>query len=115
MSKKIGLLSGLKWNDLAQKSELIVVLGGDGTMLRTARFVAKYNVPILGINMGSFGYLTEVNLNEIHSTLELVIRGEFIAEKRMMLNVSIKHGKTVTNVGDVLNDVVFNRGQSVPQ
>ena len=109
-SEKIGFRKGLKWNDLARKSELVVVLGGDGTMLRTARCVAKYNVPILGINMGSFGYLTEVNLNEIHSTLELIIRGEFVAEKRMMLNVSIKHGRTITNVGDVLNDVVINRG-----
>jgi NAD+ kinase len=110
ISEKIGFRKGLKWNDLARKSELIVVLGGDGTMLRTARCVAKYNVPILGINMGSFGYLTEVNLNEIHSTLELIIRGEFVTEKRMMLDVSIKHGRTVTNVGDVLNDVVINRG-----
>jgi len=110
ISEKIGFRKGLKWSELARKSELIVVLGGDGTMLRTARCVAKYNVPILGINMGSFGYLTEVNLNEIHSTLELIIRGEFVTEKRMMLDVSIKHGRTVTNVGDVLNDVVINRG-----
>jgi NAD+ kinase len=110
ISEKIGFRKGFKWNDLARKSELIVVLGGDGTMLRTARCVAKYNIPILGINMGSFGYLTEVNLNEIHSTLELIIRGEFVTEKRMMLDVSIKHGRTVTNVGDVLNDVVINRG-----
>jgi Predicted sugar kinase len=110
ISGKITLDDGLKGNDLARKSQLVVVLGGDGTMLRAARILAGHKVPILGINMGSFGYLTEVNLNEIHSTLELVIRGEFVAEKRMMLNVSIKHDRTVTNVGDVLNDVVINRG-----
>src|SRR5450759_1172435 len=56
---KMGVRGGLKWDDLARKSELLIVLGGDGTMLRTARYVAKYNVPILGINVGSFGYLTE--------------------------------------------------------
>ncbi|PKN53022.1 MAG: NAD(+) kinase [Deltaproteobacteria bacterium HGW-Deltaproteobacteria-13] len=110
ISQKIALGGGLKWNDLARKSQLVVALGGDGTMLRTARYVAEYKVPILGINMGGLGYLTEVNLNEMHSTLELVIQGKFTAEKRMMLNVSLKHGKTVTNVGDVLNDVVINRG-----
>ncbi|MFZ1979836.1 MAG: NAD(+)/NADH kinase [Smithella sp.] len=110
ISQKIALGGGLKWNDLARKSQLIVVLGGDGTMLRTARYVAGHKVPILGINMGSLGYLTEVNLNEMHSTLELVISGKFVAEKRMMLDASIKHGKTVTNVGTVLNDVVINRG-----
>ena len=107
---KIGVRNGLKWDELARKSELLIVLGGDGTMLRTARYVAKYNVPILGINMGSFGYLTEVNLNEMHSTLELILSGKFTAEKRMMLAVAIKHGKIITNVGDVLNDVVIDRG-----
>jgi NAD+ kinase len=109
-AQKMTLGGGLKWNDLARKSQLVVVLGGDGTMLRTARYVAEYWVPIMGINMGSFGYLTEINLNEMHSALELAIAGKFTAEKRMMLNVSIKHGKTLTNVGDVLNDVVINRG-----
>lgn len=110
ISRKIALDGGLSRTDLAKKSELIVVLGGDGTMLRAARYVAGHKVPILGINMGSFGYLTEVNLNEIHPALEMIIRGEFEIEKRMMLDVSIRHGKTVTNVGSVLNDVVINRG-----
>jgi len=81
ISRKIGFRKGFRWNNLARKSELIVVLGGDGTILRTARFVARYNVPILGINMGTFGYLTEVNFNEMHSMLELVIQGEFVTEK----------------------------------
>ena len=107
---KMGLENGLKWDELARKSQLLVVLGGDGTMLRAARHVARHNVPILGINMGSFGYLTEVNLNEMHSTLELILRDKFEVEKRMMLSVAIKHGKNITNVGHVLNDVVINRG-----
>ena len=110
ISRKISLDGGLNRTDLAKKSELIVVLGGDGTMLRAARYVAGHKVPILGINMGSFGYLTEVNLNETHSALELIIKGDFETEKRMMLDVSIKHGKNITNVGSVLNDVVINRG-----
>ncbi len=110
IAAKAGIGVGLKWDELARKSQLLVVLGGDGTMLRAARYVAKHGVPILGINMGSFGYLTEVNLNEMHSALELILGGKFVAEKRMMLDVSIKHGKTITNVGDVLNDVVINRG-----
>ena len=110
ISGKTALDGGLTWDELARKSELVVVLGGDGTMLRTARCLTGYKVPILGINMGSFGYLTEVNLNEIHSTLKLIISGKLVTEKRMMLDVSIKHGKTVTNVGSVLNDAVINRG-----
>jgi NAD+ kinase len=110
ISRKIEHAGGLKWNELARNSEMVVALGGDGTILRTARHLAGHRVPILGINMGSFGYLTEVNLNEIHSTLELIIEGKFVTEKRMMLDVSIRRGKTVSNVGSVLNDVVINRG-----
>ncbi|MBN1363843.1 MAG: NAD(+)/NADH kinase [Syntrophaceae bacterium] len=109
IARKIAQEGGFKWNELAQNSDMVVALGGDGTILRTARHLAGYRVPILGINMGSFGYLTEVNLNETHSTLELIIRGKFVAEKRMMLDVSIKQGKNVTSVGSVLNDVVINR------
>jgi NAD+ kinase len=110
ISAKVSAGGGLAWKDLARKSEMVVVLGGDGTMLRTARYLAGYKVPILGINMGTFGYLTEVNLNELHSTLELIIQGKFITEKRMMFDVSIKSGKTILPVGHVLNDVVINRG-----
>lgn len=110
ISGKIDSAGGLSWNDLARKSELVVALGGDGTMLRAAHYLAGHRVPLLGINLGSFGYLTEVNLNEIHSTLELIINGNFVTEKRMMLDVSIKRGKTVTIAGSVLNDVVINRG-----
>ena len=110
IASKIGIRGGLTWDNLARRAELIAVLGGDGTMLRTARYVAKYNVPIVGINMGSFGYLTEVNLNEMHSALELILRGNYLTEKRMMLDVSIIHGKTIIKAGTVLNDVVINRG-----
>lgn len=110
ISKRINIPGGLTWNDLARKSELVVALGGDGTMLRAAHYLAGHRVPLLGINLGSFGYLTEVNLNEIHSTLELIIAGKFVTEKRMMLDVSIKRGRTITGVGSVLNDVVINRG-----
>jgi NAD+ kinase len=110
IAAKIGIRGGLAGKDLARRAELIAVLGGDGTMLRTARYVAKYNVPIVGINMGSFGYLTEVNLNEMHSALELILRGNYLTEKRMMLDISIIHGKTIINAGTVLNDVVINRG-----
>jgi NAD+ kinase len=110
VAAKIGIRGGLRWEELASKTQLIVVLGGDGTMLRTARYVARHNVPIVGINMGSFGYLTEVNLNEMHSALELILSGKYTTEKRMMLDVVIKRGKTILAAGSVLNDVVINRG-----
>ncbi|KAF0156200.1 MAG: NAD+ kinase [Syntrophaceae bacterium] len=106
----IGGSGGFKLEDLASKVDLIAVLGGDGTMLRTARYVAQRPVPIVGINMGTFGYLTEVNLNETYVALELILKGDFLTEKRMMLDVKIRRGKKIIGSGIVLNDVVINRG-----
>ena len=110
IAAKSAIRGGLTWDDLARKTQLVAVLGGDGTMLRTARYMAKHNVPIVGINMGSFGYLTEVNLQEMHSAMELILRGNYLTEKRMMLDVAISRGKTIINAGTVLNDVIINRG-----
>jgi NAD+ kinase len=110
IAARIGVRCGCSWEELARKAKLIAVLGGDGTMLRTARFMAKHDVAIVGINMGSFGYLTEVNLNEMHSALELILAGQYVTEKRMMLDVSIRRGKTIIASGIVLNDGVINRG-----
>jgi NAD+ kinase len=110
LAGKMRMAQGLTWGELGKKAQLLVVLGGDGTMLRTARHVARYKAPIVGINMGSFGYLTEVNLNEMHAALELILRGKFAVEKRMMLSVLIKKSDGLIKAGDVLNDVVINRG-----
>ena len=106
----IGGSGGFKIEDLASKVDLIAVLGGDGTMLRTARYVAQHPVPIVGINMGTFGYLTEVNLNETYAALELILKGDYLTEKRMMLDVKIRRGNKIIGSGIVLNDVVINRG-----
>ncbi len=106
----IGKSGGFKIEDLASKVNLMAVLGGDGTMLRTARYVAQHHVPIVGINMGTFGYLTEVNLNETYAALELILKGDFLTEKRMMLDVKIRRGNKIIASGIVLNDVVINRG-----
>ncbi len=106
----VGKNGGFKVEDLASHVDLIAVLGGDGTMLRTARYVAQRDVPIVGINMGTFGYLTEVNLNETYAALELILKGDFLTEKRMMLDVKIRRGNKIIGSGIVLNDVVINRG-----
>ena len=105
-----GIYGGWKVADLALKVDLIAVLGGDGTMLRTARHVARHDIPIVGINMGTFGYLTEVNLNETYAALELMLQGKLPIEKRMMLDVTVRRGKKIIGAGIVLNDVVINRG-----
>jgi NAD+ kinase len=110
IAAKADICDGLAWDDLARKVELIAVLGGDGTMLRTARCTAGHDVSIVGINMGSFGYLTEVNFHEMYSALELILQGNFVTERRMMLDVITTRNKIPISTGTVLNDVVINRG-----
>jgi NAD+ kinase len=112
IAAKIGVTPGMERRKLGSLVDLLVVFGGDGTILRTARLVQDHQVPIVGINLGVFGYLTEVNLNEMFSALEVILSGDFQVEKRMMLDVKI-NGVGVDESyrgGSVLNDVVINRG-----
>lgn len=110
IAAKIGGLPGVERRKLWSIVDLIVVFGGDGTILRTARLVRERDVPIVGINLGVFGYLTEVNLDEMYSAMEVILAGEFQVEKRMMLDVEINGGEETFLEGSVLNDVVINRG-----
>jgi NAD+ kinase len=110
IAAKIGYLPGVDKMKLWTLVDLIVVFGGDGTILRTARLVRDRDVPIVGINLGVFGYLTEVNLDEMYSAMEVILTGDFQVEKRMMLDVEIQGGEEPFREGTVLNDVVINRG-----
>ncbi len=110
IAAKIGASPGVDRKKLGSLVDLLVVFGGDGTMLRTARLVRDRDVPIVGINLGGFGYLTEVNLGEMYGALELILAGDFQVERRMMLDVEISGGEEPFREGTVLNDVVINRG-----
>jgi len=102
---------GLDRKNLAGIVDLLVVLGGDGTMLRTARAVREMDVPIVGINLGGFGYLNEINVNEMDEAMEMILAGNYQIEKRMMLDVVISRGDGgQSRERTVLNDVVINRG-----
>jgi NAD+ kinase len=106
---RIGESTGMEWKKLAAAADMVVVFGGDGTMLRVARSVCGFDIPILGINIGGLGYLTEVYLDEMFTALERILAGDVRTEKRMMLDVLItRHGERVGE-GSVLNEVVINR------
>ncbi len=111
IAEKLGFKDGLDRISLASTTDLLVVFGGDGTMLRTARAVREFDIPIVGINLGSFGYLTEVNIQEMEDAMRLILKGDFQTEKRMMLDVVIERGDGgQIRERTVLNDVVINRG-----
>ncbi|MFY9378583.1 MAG: NAD(+)/NADH kinase [Peptococcia bacterium] len=97
-------------SDLGQQVDCVIVLGGDGTFLRAARLMAPSGVPILGIHLGTLGFLTEVEISEIEGALERLCMGEYYLENRMMLEAQImRNGKVITShIG--LNDVVINKG-----
>ncbi|KFE72439.1 NAD(+)/NADH kinase [Hyalangium minutum] len=96
--------------ELAQRAELVIVLGGDGTLIYTARLLAGRGVPILGVNLGSLGFMTEIPVDELFSTLDEVLAGRFKVDSRMKLTCRlVREGKTVLE-DEVLNDVVINKG-----
>jgi len=93
--------------------DLLVALGGDGTMLRAGHLCAPHQVPILGINLGRFGFLIEVGKKTWPERLPLLLEGKFWQEKRMMLRGIHYRGDQVLGQWDVLNEVVVSRGQMV--
>ena len=106
----IGETATCSKEEVPANSELIIVLGGDGTLLNVARIVHPYNVPILGVNFGTLGFLTETTLGELYSTLESVLNKECKIEQRMLLNASLWRGNTKMYDFNVLNDIVINKG-----
>jgi len=97
-------------HDLAAESDLLVVLGGDGTLLAAAREAAPRGIPILPINLGSLGFLTSFTLQEMYPALEETLAGHLAASERVMLRAAlIRDGKTLDDQR-VLNEVVINKG-----
>ena len=92
--------------------DMIVVLGGDGTLLSVARRIEKQNVPILAVNLGSLGFLTEVKYDEIYPTLDRVFRGQFLEDTRQMLACVVRRGQKAYPQPAVLNEVTVNSGPS---
>ncbi len=90
-------------------ADLIVVLGGDGTMISTARWIGKKGVLVLGINYGSLGYLTDFRIEEMFPALESIIGGSYEIDRRVMLETElVRDGERLAS-GRVLNDVVINK------
>jgi len=90
--------------------DLVVVLGGDGTLLGAARKVGRYGFPILGVNLGGLGFLTEIPLEMLYKDMEKVITGQVTVEPRLMLQASVLRNTEEKCRFSVLNDVVINKG-----
>jgi len=95
--------------DIAAQADLAVVVGGDGTMLGVARRMAQAQVPLIGINLGRVGFITDIPLPDAHDALLRVIRGEYTVEEHVLLEGRVVRGAETMYSGVALNDVVINR------
>ena len=110
LAEQIGQVNGYAGEDIPDEVDLIIVLGGDGTLISVARQVGERNVPILGINLGRLGFLTEVTRDELPGMLELLVREEYQISDRMMLDAIIHRNGNEIGKYTVLNDIVINKG-----
>ncbi|MCC6868718.1 MAG: NAD kinase [Burkholderiales bacterium] len=90
--------------------DLAVVLGGDGTMLSLARQLAPFDVPLVGVNQGRLGFLTDIPVREMTATLAAMLDGRYVEQRRTMLKVAVERPDGRSDLGLALNDVVVNRG-----
>lgn len=99
-------------HDIGEDCDLVIVVGGDGSLLSAARTLARYETPVLGINRGRLGFLTDISPDDMHSQVPAVLGGEFVRESRFLLDARVqREGRTVGRA-DALNDVVVNSGTS---
>jgi NAD+ kinase len=106
----IGFVKGVSDDEIREQAELVVVLGGDGTLISVARLMSGKDVPILGVNLGSLGFLTETTVDEMYPRLEKCLEGNPRVSERMMLEVTVNRCGQVIEKTHVLNDVVINKG-----
>ena len=95
------------------EADCALVLGGDGTLLRVARETAKKGIPVLGINLGTLGFLAEVEINRMDEAITKLMAGEYTTEERMMLEGSVFHEGITKGFSSALNDITINRSGSL--
>ena len=106
-------LTGFKtaWlESIGSKVDLVIVMGGDGTMLSVARALKQHDVPLVGINRGRFGFLTDLRAEDMLHALDRILAGEYHTEKRMLLNATVNRSDKIIYQGFAMNDVVVKSG-----
>ncbi len=99
-------------DEIGQSVDLVIVVGGDGSLLSAARTLAKYDTPVIGVNRGRLGFLTDIIPDEVSSQISAVLDGKYVREHRFLLDAQVhRNGKVMGRAG-ALNDVVVNSGTS---
>ncbi len=97
-------------DEIGQDSDLVIVVGGDGSLLSAARTLAKYETPVLGVNRGRLGFLTDITPDELARQVPAVLDGEYERESRFLLDARLMRDGQKVSKADALNDVVVNSG-----
>lgn len=100
-------------SDIPRDTDCMIVLGGDGTVLQAARETKMLHVPIIGVNLGTLGYMTEIEPANLEESLERLIAGDYLRESRMMLNGRVQFGDGSVREGWALNDIVLEVGLGI--
>lgn len=100
----------LTLEEIGARAQLAIVLGGDGTMLNIARTLAPHKVPLVGINQGRLGFLTDISTEIMLETIGAMLDGQYVTEERMLLSAEVVSGETKVFSALALNDVVVHRG-----
>ncbi|WP_445363935.1 NAD(+) kinase [Microbulbifer sp. ANSA003] len=98
---------------LGELCDLVIVVGGDGSLLSAARALAKFSVPLLGINRGRLGFLTDITPDEVEQKVGEVLAGKYMAESRFLLDMSVSRNGSLVANGSALNDVVLHPGEFI--
>lgn len=98
---------------LGKSCDLVAVVGGDGSLLGAARSMAKYNVPLLGVNRGRLGFLTDITPEDLEEKVDEVLAGKYLMESRFLLDCSVVRQGALIGGGDALNDVVIHPGRFI--
>lgn len=106
----VGNTTGYSLQEMNERADCLLVLGGDGTLLSCARACAPFGTPLFGINLGRLGFLTETELPDLYSSLDKLFGNRYQIEKRMMLQARIMRGKEVIEETTALNEVVITKG-----
>lgn len=109
IGKKIRRRKSVPAAEIPELVDIILVFGGDGTFLGVSRLACEHGTPILGINLGGLGFLTEITVDEIYPMMERILSGDYEIEDRQMLRTTVRRGKTGAKHYEVLNDVVINK------
>jgi NAD+ kinase len=100
---------GVPRNDVPEGCDLVIVLGGDGTLLSAARAIGGREIPLFAVNLGGLGFLTAITIDELYPELERALRGEHRIGRRKLLHAEVRRGDTIVSHYEALNDVVLTK------